>query len=69
MYLNSISVHQDEMSLSEVQWTVPHIGQNCVKNTTLYIHGSMLVCNSPAVSSKLFTALFCQVIKISLNKM
>ena len=27
------------MSLSEVKWTILHVGQNCIKNTTLYIQG------------------------------
>ena len=56
------------MSLLEVKWTIPHVGQNRVKNTTVH-SGSMLVFNSSAVSSKLSNALFWQVIKISLNKM
>ena len=30
------------MSLSEVKWTIPHVGQNCVKNTTLNIQGQCL---------------------------
>ena len=30
------------MSLSEVKWTIPHGGQNCVKNTKLYIQGQCL---------------------------
>ena len=30
------------MSLSEVKWNIPHGGQNCVKNTTLYIQGQCL---------------------------
>ena len=30
------------MSLSEVKWTIPHVGQNCVKHTTLYIQGQCL---------------------------
>ena len=28
--------------VSEVKWTIPHGGQNCVKNTTLYIQGQCL---------------------------
>ena len=57
------------MSLSEVKWTIPHVGQNRVKNATRYIQGQCLFFDSPAASSKLFIALFWQVIKISLNKM
>ena len=30
------------MRLSEVKRTIPHGGQNCVKNTTLYIQGQCL---------------------------
>ena len=30
------------MSLLEVKWTIPHVSQNCVKNTTLYIQGQCL---------------------------
>ena len=30
------------MSLSQVKWTIPHVRQNCVKNTTLYIQGQCL---------------------------
>ena len=30
------------MSLSELKWTISHVGQNRVKNTTLYIQGQCL---------------------------
>ena len=63
-------MYKDQMSRIKVKCTIPHVGQNCVKNTTSAVDSvSVLVCTSPADSNKLFAALFRQVIKISLNKM
>ena len=72
MYLNFINVSISNESHIEVKWTIPHSMLVKIALRTLYTvdSGSMLVFNSPAVSNKLFTALFWQIIKsVSLNKM
>ena len=57
------------MSLLEVKWTIPHIGQNRIKNTTLYIQGQCLLLTHQLFQVSFLLPSFGRVIKISLNKM
>ena len=56
------------MRLSEVKWTIPHGGQNCVKNTTLYIQGQCLFLTHPLFQVSCLLPSFGRLSKSVLTK-